>query len=237
MEYSPILALVTGVLEVAAGVYALVGPGRKPVLRPVAVILFLLAGYQFAEVAVCSNPAALAYSRLAYVIITWLPPYALRLVVALDGRRGRIMRTVALVYYAAAAASCLWILADHGVITRTVCDLITARYFQTTAFAVAYGLYYQSGLLWIVFGSGVAMVRAGDPAARKNLASLQLGVLGFMFPAIAVRILVPGSGDILPSAMCHFALILAGSLIALVIRERRLASGNTIGTSPRRQHS
>lgn len=64
MAYSPILALVTGVLEVAAGVYALVGPGRKPILRPVAVILFLLAGYQFAEVAVCSNPAALAVRLL-----------------------------------------------------------------------------------------------------------------------------------------------------------------------------
>ena len=81
------------------------------------------------------------------------------------------------------------------------------------------------------------MVRAGDAAARKHLASLQLGVLGFMFPAIAVRILVAGPGDVLPSAMCHFALILAASLVALVIRERRLASGNNIGTSPWRQQS
>ncbi len=223
MAYSPILALVTGVLEVAAGVYALVGPGRKPILRPVAIILFLLAGYQFAEVAVCSNPAALAYSRLAYVIITWLPPVALRLTVALDEGRGKILRAAALVYFVAAAALGLWILADPGLITRTVCDLITARYIQTTPFAVVYGLYFQSSLLWIVFGSGVAMVRAGDAAARKNLASLQLGVLGFMFPAIAVRILVAGPGDVLPSAMCHFALILAASLVALVVRERRLA--------------
>jgi hypothetical protein len=222
-EYSPILAILTGILEVAAGVYALVGPGRKPVLRPVAIILFLLAGYQFAEVAVCSNPAALAYSRLAYVIIAWLPPYALRLAVALDEGRGKLLRTAALVYYVAAAAMSLWILADHGVITRSVCDLITARYFQATTFAVVYGLFYQSALLWIVFGSGVAMVRAGDAVARKHLASLQLGILGFMFPALAVRVLVPRPGDILPSAMCHFALILAASFVALVVRERRLA--------------
>jgi hypothetical protein len=223
MAYSPILAIVTGVLEVAAGVYALAGPGRKPILRPVAIILFLLAGYQLAEVAVCSNPAALAYSRLAYVVITWLPPYALRLVVALDGRRGRVLRTAALVYYAAAAAMSLWILADHGVITRSICDLITARYFQATTFAVAYGLFFQSSLLWIVFGAGLAMAAAGDAVARKHLANLQLGILGFMFPAIAVRVLVAGSGDILPSAMCHFALILAASLVALVVRERRSA--------------
>ena len=47
--YSPVLGLVTGGLEVLAGVYTLSGPGRRTVLRPVAGILFLLAGYQFAE--------------------------------------------------------------------------------------------------------------------------------------------------------------------------------------------
>jgi hypothetical protein len=227
LEYSPILALVTGALEVVGGVYALVSPGRKAILRPVALILFLLAGYQFAEVAVCANPAALAYSRLAYVIITWLPPAALRLAVALRGRRGRVLPAVALVYFAAAAALCLWILADRGLITRTVCDLITARYVQTTPFAVVYGLYYQSSLLWIVFGTGLAMASAGDAVERKHMANLQLGVLGFMFPAIAVRILVAGPGDVLPSAMCHFALILAASLVAMAARERRLAGPRT----------
>jgi hypothetical protein len=221
-EFSPILALVTGGLEVLAGVFVLAGPGRKPILRPVAIVLFLLAGYQFAEVAVCSDPAALDLSRLAYVIISWLPPFALRLTVVLAGGRGKVLRAAALVYSVAAAALCVWILADRGVITRSVCDLVTARYFPATPFAVVYGLYYQSALLWIVFGAGLAMAAAGDAAARKHLASLQLGVLGFMFPALAVRVLADGPGDILPSAMCHFALVLAASLVGLVLRERRL---------------
>jgi len=223
-SYSPPLAIVTGVLEIAAGIFALTGPGRKSILRTVAAILFLLAGYQIAEVLVCANPDARVYSRLAYLVITWLPPFALRLTVALDGGRGKVLRAVALFTSAAAAVLCVWILADPGVITRSVCELVTARYFPATTFAVVYGLYYQSALLWIVFGSGLAMAATGDAASRKHLANLQLGVLGFMFPALAVRVLAGGSGDILPSVMCHFALILAASLVWLVCRERRLDS-------------
>jgi hypothetical protein len=223
MQYSPILALVTGGLEVAAGLYTLLGPGRKAILRPIAFLLFQLAAYQFAEVAVCSNPAALAYSRLAYVIITWLPPSALSLVVALDRRRNRALRTAAVAYYAAAAALCAWILVDHSLITLSVCHLVLARYFPTTAFAVVYALFYQSGLLWLVFGSGRARALARDAVDRKQLTSLQMGVLGFMIPSIAVRVLTPGAGDILPSVMCHFAVIMAASFIVMVSRERRLA--------------
>ena len=227
MEYSPILALVTGVLEAAGGAYALLGPGRKAILRPIAVLLFLLAAYQFAEVAVCSNPAALAYSRLAYVIITWLPACALRLVVTLDGRRSKVLRTAAVVYYAAAAALCIWILADHSLITRSICNLVLARYFQATAFSIVYALFYQSGLLWMIFGSGAARAAARDAVARKHLTGLQMGVLGFMIPSIAVRVLTPGAGDILPSVMCHFAVIMAASLVAMAARERRLGGQET----------
>ncbi len=230
-EYSPILAIATGILEVAAGVYALTGPGRKKILRPVAVLLFLLAGYQFAEVAVCAAPTALAYSRLAYLIITWMPPFAFRLLVVLDARRKKILGAVSFFYLVAAAALCGWILADAGAITRSVCDLVLARFFVTTPFAIVYGLYYQTALLWIVFGSGMAMASAADAVRRKHLANLQMGVLGFMFPAVAVRLLVRGPGDILPSAMCHFALLLAASLVALAARERRAGSGRPISFS------
>lgn len=223
LAYSPILAVVTGVLEIAAGVYALAGPGRKTILRPAAVILFLLAGYQFSEVLVCANPQVSAFSRLAYLIITWLPPFGLRLAVVLDERRTRVLRAANAVYFAAAAALCVWILADAGLITRSVCDVVLARYFVASPFDVVYGVFYQSGLLWVVFGAGIGMAVAADPVLRKHLAHLQLGVLGFMFPSVAVRLLVDGRGDMLPSVMCHFALILAASIFVLVLRERRTA--------------
>ena len=219
--YSPVLGLVTGVLEVLAGIYALSGQGRKSILRPVAAILFFLAAYQFAEVAVCARPDVLVLSRLAYLIITWMPPFGLWLAATLDAQRTKALRPVSLFYFAAAAGLSVWILADPGVITRSVCDLVLARFFPSGPFDVVYAICYQTGLLAIVFGSGVAVAKADDAVARKHLASLQLGVLGFMFPAIAVRLIVAGPGDMLPSVMCHFAAILAASLVGLVVRERR----------------
>jgi hypothetical protein len=223
-EYSPVLGLLTGGLEILAAIYVLAGAGRKSVLRPVATILFFLAAYQFAEVAVCAHPSALILSRLAYLIIAWLPPLALWLAAVVATRGGKALRAVALGYFAAAAALSVWILADPGLISRSVCDLVLARYFPSDPFDVIYAVFYQTGLLAIVFGAGAAMASAGDAIARKHLANLQMGVLGFMFPAMAVRLLVAGRGDMLPSVMCHFAVILAASLVVLVVRERRRTS-------------
>jgi hypothetical protein len=225
-QYSPVLAAVTGVLEVLAGVYTLSSPGRKRILIPVGLIFLLLAAYQFAEVAVCADPEVLALSRLAYLLIAWLPPLALRLVVVLDARRGRVVRAASLFYGLAAAVLSIWIVADPGCITRSVCQVVIARYFPTALFDIVYGLYFQTGLVFIVFAAGIVMASAENPVTRKHLANLQLGVLGFMFPALAVRILVKEPAGLIPSVMCHFALILAASLVVLVLRERRLAAGH-----------
>ncbi len=78
--YSPFWPSLTGLLELAAAAWTLNSPGRKSILRPVAVILILLAGYQFAEVAVCSRPETFLYSRIAFLDITWLPPAGIWLV-------------------------------------------------------------------------------------------------------------------------------------------------------------
>ncbi len=223
-EYSPILAGITGAFEVLAAVYTLTGPGRKRILRPVGLILLLLAGYQFAEVAVCSNPGALTLSRLSFLVITWLPPAGLWLVVVLDARGRTWLRAASLFYFAAGAAMCVWILVDPRCITQSVCQVVIARYFHSSLFDIVYGVFYQSALVAIVFASAAGMAAAGDPVARKHLADVQLGVLGFMFPALAVRFLTPEQPGLLPSVMCHFALIFAGFLVALVIRERRLAA-------------
>ena len=222
-EYSPTLAVVTGLIEVAAGIFTLSGPGRKALLRTVAAILFLLAGYQFAEVAVCARPGTLALSRLAFFVILWLPPVGIRLVVELADRRAKGLRAVSRLYFGAAAGLAVWILADPGCITRSVCQVVMARYFPEAAFDIAYGVFYQTGLLIMVFGAGALMASSSNALARKHLTNVQLGVLGFMFPALAVRVLADEPAGLLPSVMCHFAVVLAASLLALVVRERRAA--------------
>jgi hypothetical protein len=222
-HYSPILAAVTGGFEVAAAVYALTGPGRKTVKVLAGTIFILLAGYQFAEIAVCMKPEVLWLSRLAYFVIAWMPPVVLRLVVVTDARRNRALRVLSLIDFGAAAGLCAWIVADPACITRSVCQVVTARFFPSAAFDIAFGVFFQTGLVLIVFSSGILMASSADERARKHLANLQLGVLGFMLPALAVRVLISEPEGLIPSVMCHFALIFAASLAALVVRERRLA--------------
>ena len=122
---------------------------------------------------------------------------------------------------ALALAFSVWILAAPGAITMSVCELVIARYFSAGGFDFSYALFYQLSLLVTIFGAAAGMAAAEDVVGRKHWANLQTGLLGFLLPALAVRLLLAESDGILPSVMCHFAAVLAASLFVLVLRERR----------------
>ena len=222
--YNPGLAIATGVFEFAAAGVAFLSPGRKRILNPMGIIFLILAGYQFAEVAVCSNPQNLWYARLAFFDITWLPPLTLWLVFQLSSPKNKWLLILPAGYFVSGLALSLWIFSDSSCITKSVCELVIARYTHPSPFDLIYGIFYQTGLALLVFWIAAAMVYAGDIMTRKHLANLQTGVLGFIFPSLAVRILMPESSGILPSVMCHFALILAVSLCFIIVRERKSLS-------------
>ncbi len=222
--YYPGLAIATGIFEFVAAGVAFLSPGRKRFLYPVGIMLLLLAGYQFAEVAVCANPQILLYSRLAFFEITWLPPLALWLVYQLSSTKNKWLKILPGGYFLSGLALSIWIFTDPSCITKSVCELVIARYSHPSPFDLVYGIYFQTGLVLLVFWASAALVRTEDLVIRKHLANLQTGVLGFIFPSMAVRILMPESSGILPSVMCHFALILAVSLCFLMARERKYQS-------------
>lgn len=225
MTYSPLLAAVTGIFELAAAALALFSPGRKRILYPTALMLLLLAGYQFMEIAVCSTPNNLLFARAAYIEITWLPPLGLWLVFVLSGPKLRWMKIVSLAYFAAGLVFTAWIVLDAGCITKSFCELVIARYFSPNPFDPAYGIFYQTGLAMLILGAAAGLAHTEDLVLRKHLANLQTGVLGFAIPSLAVRMMIPDTQGVLPSVMCHFALILAVSLCFLVFRERRTGVG------------
>jgi len=230
MKYSPLLAMVTGILEFGAGLWTLLDrrSGRRSLFRNVGLIFLFLAGYQFAEVTVCTQPGNKIWTQLAFLDITWLPPLGLLLCAQLAAPRNRWLKTAAYADFVLGGAFSIWVLAAPQAITKSVCGLVLARYFPTAAFDIAYALFYQISLLLIVFGAAAGMAGGHDPVLRKHLANLQTGVLGFILPALAVRILVTEvQGDLMPSVMCHFAIILAASLFVLVLRERRAVPERT----------
>jgi hypothetical protein len=221
--YLPLLAILTGLFEAAAAVFALLSPGRKRILHPVALLLLLLAGYQFAEVAVCSSPGRLLFARVAFFDITWLPPAGLWLLGQLAWLDRKGWRWLSLGYFAAGAALILWILVDPAVITKSVCQLVVARYWHPAPFETAYALFYQFGLLLLVVGAGAGLVKSPDAVSRAHLFSFQLGLLGFLLPSMYIRSILREPDGVIPSVMCHFALILAVCLTTIILRERKHA--------------
>lgn len=228
MEYSPVLAVITGVFEFITAFFVFSSPGRKRILYPTGVLLLILAGYQFLEVAVCYNPGQLLFARIAYFDITWLPPLAMWLGLQLITTRKKWLAIIPLTYFVVGLALTVWVMVDPNCVTKSVCEIVIARYITSNPFEIVYAIYYQSGILVLIFGAAVGMAYQADPVLRKHLANLQVGILGFVLPSLAVRILVSDSFGITASVMCHFALILAVSLIFLVFRERQKGSHQNI---------
>jgi hypothetical protein len=223
MAYSPLLAIVTGVLEFAAAGWIFLSPGRgrKRILYPMGLIFLMLAAYQFSEVAVCSRPDVTSFTRLAFFNVTWLPPLGLWLGSQFNSPKTRWLRTAALVDFALALGMSIWIFTSARAITGSVCQTVIARYLDASPFDVVYGIFYQGSLGVLIFAAAAGMASAEDPVLRKHWANLQVGILGFILPALAVRVLVNEQPGLLPSVMCHFALILAVSLFFAAVRERK----------------
>lgn len=223
--YSPWLSALTATIEIAAGIWALRSPGRRRVRIPVALLQFVLAGYQLAEIFICANPERTFLARLAFVDVVWLPPLALTLLVGL-AQPGRGVRTAVKGAWGVAAGLAVWMAVDPSFVVGTVCQAVLATYEHGTPFHHAFGGFYELSLGAIVFGGAMAMARVEDRVDRAHIADLQMGVIGFMVPAMLTQIIWKGLDPSLPSIMCHYALILALLLMRLTRREARAATGH-----------
>jgi hypothetical protein len=222
MEYSPVLALATALFEVGVAVWALRGPGDRSIVRTTAAILFLLAGYQVVEVAVCANAAAPgALPRLAFLDVTWLPPLGLVLVAQLHRPRSRVFHAAGRTMLAAALGIAAWIALDRSFATASVCSAVYARYMHVMPQFGIYAGFYWVGLFGMVVFSGYGAKTSVDPHRRRLLAQVLFGTVGFVVPAVIVSWFAPTASGALPSIMCHFALVLAVFLARMIALERR----------------
>jgi len=224
MQYSPILGVATALFEVAVAVWALSGPGRKDIVRITGAILLLLAGYQITEVLICSaNPVYGFLPRLAFIVVTWLPPAGILLAARLFTPRSKVVSGAAYAMFGAALGIVLWIAADPGFVSASVCSTVFARYSHTIPRSMVYSGFYWIGLLGMVGFSAYGAKAASDPNARQLFSHLRTGSVAFIVPSLVTTWFVPTTSGALPSVMCHFALIFAAYLTRLVAVERRLA--------------
>ncbi|MBU0595251.1 hypothetical protein KJ567_01025 [Candidatus Bipolaricaulota bacterium] len=226
MDYSPILGVVTAAFEVIVAGWALNSlrrsPGERRIVWTTSAILVLLAGYQVAEVAICANVAGAGFlPRLAFIIVTWLPPLGLLLIAQLRRPRSRTSYTSAYGLLAAAAGIVAWIVIDGSFATASVCNAVYARYAHVMPRFLVYAWFYWLGLLGMAAFSGHGAMICQDERRKRQLTLLCGGTLAFTIPSIALSWVVPTTRGALPSILCHFALLLAVCLARLLVLERR----------------
>jgi hypothetical protein len=224
MNYSPGLAIATAFYEILVAFWALYGKGNRSIMRTVAVILALLATYQILEVAICSDASHAGFlPRLAFIAVTWLPPFGLLLIAKLQLPRWTMAYRSAYFMFAVASGMVLWIALDSGFVSSSVCSAIFASYTNPMPRFAVYGVFYWLGLVGMVVNSGYAIRMCNDFHRRRLLFQVFSGTLAFVIPSIALLGYVAPTEGSMPTVMCHFALILALFLTRLIYLERRTA--------------
>lgn len=225
MNYNPILSIATATLEVGAAIWALRGPGRKPIIYTVSAILFFLAGYQIIEAIFCTgSPVTLKFlPRLAFMVVAWLPPTGLLLVARLYPTKTHNLYYFAYAMFIFCGALVTGIAMDKSFVTATVCEIVFATYTNPTPLYQAYGIFYQSGLFSMLLLSAYGVTICEDHHQRLLLGQVLLGSIAFIVPALVTVAVLPIADNALPSILCHFALLLALFFIRLVFIERKVA--------------
>lgn len=223
MEYSPILSILTALFEIAALIWALRGPGRRPIVYTTGAILLLLAAYQILEVIICTAPQKYEFlPQTAFIIITWLPPAGLLLVSQLYTSRKRILHWSVRLLFGFALLLVSWILLDKGFVSESVCTIVFARYTNPMPKYLIYCGFYWLGLGSMVVWSAYGMKTCGDQNQRRLLGQVLTGSLAFIVPSLITAAIIPSTKGALPSILCHYALLLAIFLTRLLYLERRL---------------
>ncbi len=222
MNYSPILSIATALFEIIVAVWALLGAGRKKIIYTSSAILLLLAAYQILEVVICTAPqSSIFFSRLAFIVIAWLPPAGILLIALLfpSGKRGVYWFT-GLTFTVALLIS-IWLLIYKGFVTGSVCSIIFARYSNPMPQYIIYAGFYHLGMLGMLFLSAHGVMICKDHKQRLLLGQMLMGSLTFIVPSLITVIAVPYTKGALPSVMCHYALLLAIYIARLLYLERR----------------
>lgn len=222
MTYSPILAIATAFFEISVAIWALRGPGRKPIIRTTSAILILLAAYQLVEVLVCTRAPVYGFMpQMAFIVVTWLPPLGLLLIAQLSPSQSSVNYAISYFMLAVALSIVVWIAFDDRFVSDSVCNIVYAKYSSPLPRFRIYAWFYWIGLFGMISLSALGVRNSDDLGQQRLLKTVLMGSLGFIVPAVVVNHFVTAAQGALPSVMCHFALVLAIFLAKLITIERR----------------
>lgn len=213
--FSPPIMIATVAIELGLAAWVLLRYRLNSTRRIMLAILVCLAGFQLAEFSVCGQyGSSLVWSRLGYVLITFLPALGIHLALNI----GHLRSKFTVVPYALAAGFAGLFAFLPSELNSSVC---TGNYvvFQLSAGLSVYWMWYYLGGVAVGLALAARGAATGRVPTRPAFLWLALGYLSFILPSYSIYWLAPATGRGLPSIMCGFAVLLA-LIIGLKIAPR-----------------
>jgi len=224
--FTPLVTLLTFVVEAALAVYALARYRSTTFGRLSALAISLLALFQLSEYLACSGGDRIFWTRIAFLAIALPPAIGLHMAAVVTKER---RRSAVLAGYALAAGFVAFIMTVPSSLAGASCLAKFVVFSTDRAFGFAYAAYYIGMLAVAVVALGRAW-RSGI-GERGAVAWLLVGYCSFIVPTFLLYVMVYSTRPGLPSILCGFAiffsLILVGRILPVVaksdvqIRRRR----------------
>lgn len=202
MKYDGILSLLFTCIEIILLINVFIFAKHKLKFFSI-IILFLLAAYQFFEFLICNlNFQHKIFVYLAFVVITFLPPFGLLLSLRLNDIKSNKYNLI----FIPALFFTIFYLLNLEKFAVVKCTVFYASYNYPLGFL--YGLFYYLPIVLALFVHS-SKLKSKNEAAKKANKMLMVGYFSFLIPTIIAIIFYPTARNAIESIMCKFAFLFA----------------------------
>lgn len=228
MCFTPPVSLATAAIEFGLIFWMQKKYPRAEFLKFGCWFMFLLGLYQFSEFLLCTAPYPDVWVRLGFIAYSFLPAVGLHAALSHTHKK----YSVALLYVIPVIAS-VFVLTPQVMSVNGVCNtiFITTHIFPNTwigsiAFWLYSGLYYAGFIIWSCLLCIHAYLRERNARVRKLFLFLPVAIALMTVPTMIFIIALPHFDVRFPSILCHFALLLAFTVVLGVRYEHKIRYKN-----------
>jgi len=200
--FTPQVALITFIIEIALAAYAWFRFRATPVGRRGAIFLMSLSLFQFAEFQLCSGANQEIWMRTAFLATVFLPVIAFDFVARATKRALPVLAG-----YASAIAFAILVSIAPNVFFHASCRTSYTVFSISDAFGIAFSVYYAIVILYGIFELMRAYTkREGN---RSLIFWLLMGYASLILPTLFVFTYFEIAMTAFASIFCGFAVLIA----------------------------
>lgn len=200
------MSLIFFCIELVILIVVIVLNRDHPFFWPIAMLLVLLQLYQLSEFLICVGVGENITGRIAYVIITFLPPTGYYLCTRIVNWRFPDYW----IGFAAALALSIYYLSVPGSVVLVDCNPLYAIYNYNIS--TVYGIFYIGILVYSILFIITNLIFRREKVENKFGIMILIGYLSFLAPMYIMVWINSSFGIAIPSIMCKYALLLAVTL-------------------------